>query len=255
MQNLARTIFAFLFLLSCGVVSAQESTDEPSDASIEEEGPETEPADPLETHRAKGGDIIIMKSGAIMSGVQVLRSSTTKYYVFVVEGVAPLEIPRASVETIEYDDVDLVKRKRRKELFPDIQQEYGLEGVELSPALLRKMRTPVTDEALSLEEKDYLELLDQFVSTKNIPVTIHDSIKNMKPENRVWTKELDRNMSLAKFLHKNLLADFPKLHLKYELESITLMTQKAKENMEKAAKEKEEKAQDAASKIKFNLNK
>jgi hypothetical protein len=226
MLFLTRLVFCILFVMLTGVAVAQDELEEVEVGS-----------DPLEAARAKGGDILIMKSGAIMSGVQILRSSPKYYYVHVIDGVKPLEISRRAVVSVEYDDIDLVKQQRREDMFPDVAKEIGRDGEELSPALLRKLRNPITEDVMTFENKDYLEILNDFIEKNEIPLVIHDSVKNMKPENRIWTVELDENLKLVHFLQKFLLRDFPKLHCKYELDSIQLMTQRALEN-EKTEKDK-----------------
>jgi hypothetical protein len=216
---------SFLFIAGIGV--AQEEVEE---IPVEE-------TDPLEAARARGGDIIVMKSGAIMSGVQILRSTPRHYEVHLSDDVEPLKINRRLVQSVEYDDIDLIKIKRREDMFPDVAKELGMDGEELSPTLLRKLKTPITDVELAFEETDYLQILNTFIETKKIPLQIHDSVNNLKPEKRVWSVMLDKRLSLVHFLQKNLLKDFPNLHCKYELNSILLMTQKARENMENAEAE------------------
>ena len=144
MHYLSRSICCTFFILLSGTVIAQDEGEE----VVEE-------IDPLEAARAKGGDILIMKSGAIMSGVQILRSTPTHYEVQIAEGVDSIKVNRRLVSSVEYDDIDLRKEKRRRDLFPDVAKELDIDSEELSPMLLRKLKTPLTDDVLNFEKKDY----------------------------------------------------------------------------------------------------
>jgi len=69
------------------------------------------------------GDVITLKSGKRLAGVQVLRETPMGVQVEFLPGVAPLEIPRKQVASIDYDDIDPLKQRRRKPSKAELREQ------------------------------------------------------------------------------------------------------------------------------------
>jgi hypothetical protein len=188
------------------------------------------------------GDVIYLKSGSTMQGVQVLRGTPEYYEVQLVEGVDPLIVPRRQVERIEYDDVDPIRDQRIKEMFPEPVVIETASGEEVSPELMNQLTAPLPGEPLDLEEQDLVVVLEHIRELTGETVVVDPSIRELPPDARLWTIRTEPDTTLLTLLRERLLEAFPGLALEYMPDKVVVLTKQA----QKARREKPDKKDNKA---------
>jgi hypothetical protein len=199
---------------------AQDVADEITEPEAVEES--LEAADPLEAARAKGGDILFMKSGAIMSGVQILKSTPLQYEVQIVSGVPPLTIPRRQVDRVEYDDIDPARDARQAANRPKPQDQIMTNGKELSPELVEKLIKPIPNGAFKYENRDYIQVFTEIGTKAEVTIIVDVSLRKLPVPSRSWTIEITDRMKLMDVLQKYWMTKFKNGKITYELDKIIL---------------------------------
>ncbi|PCJ55908.1 MAG: hypothetical protein COA73_13175 [Candidatus Hydrogenedentota bacterium] len=216
-----KLIAASLILLAPGyaAIAQQDSETSASDA-LEETN------DALVKARARGGDLVTLTTGAIMSNVQVLRDTPHGYEIQVLEGMAPILIPRKMVVSIEYDDIDPLHEKRKSEMFGKGDDTLA-SGQQLAPELMERLRKPVPGDPIALVDTDLIKIVNQIATRSEVTIAIHPSIENIAPQDRIWSITTNPELTLMQLLEKQLLTKFPTFTIKYELNKLTLITKDA----------------------------
>lgn len=173
------------------------------------------------------GDVLRLRDGMLMSDVQILRTTTSHYIVEVIPEVEPLEIPRSMVESIEYDDYDPVRARRREEMMPDKKEESLISGKALASELVEKLRSPVGGEPIQFENQPVEEVLAELANRTGVKLTVHESVKRIPAANRRWTLDASPDTTLIDLLQHKLLKQFQNLDIVFEYDTIRIMTQKA----------------------------
>ena len=205
--------------------AADASADVPVDA----------PASPLELARAKGGDILVMKSGVVMGGVQIIRSSPLVYEVELISGMDPMVIPRRHVERVEYDDIDPLREKRLRDQAPKLEIELIVDGKELDPEFEKKLKQPVPGTPLEYKEVDYVQVLRQLAQKTNVTITIAPDLKQDTVSSRLWTITITPGMTLLEVLQKHWSARFKSGKVTYERDKVVLKKKNAEPTSEAAS--------------------
>lgn len=193
-------------------------------AAAQEEAPAAEntEADPLSAARAKGGDILIMNSGAIMSGVQILKSTTRTYEIQVVEGAEPIIIPRRQVESVELDDIEPLREARRKANRSSEQDQLMTDGREVSAELRQRLKAPIPNSPLEFDKTDYVTVFNQITNATQVQIVIDPSLADAPPETRQWTITIPAEMRLMDLLQMEWLAAFEDGKILYALDKVIL---------------------------------
>jgi len=188
---------------------AQDEADPPSSSALE-------------------GDAIHLKSGTVMSGVQVLRS-TPQYYVVELElGVEPMQIPRRQVEFVEYDDIDPNLDDLRRELFGDEDEVVEIAtGEKVSGVLRDKLLAPAMPEGANFRNRDFVEILRELRESLQIDLRIHKSIRDRAATQRLWTVEIPPDKTLMTLLREDLTGEFGFVDVLLEPDHILIMTKAA----------------------------
>lgn len=213
-------------VLLSGPGYAQDEADDNDEAAVVEEESETEAADssdPLSAARAKGGDVIIMKSGAVMGGVQILRSTSRMYEIQIIEGADPLIIPRKQVESVEMDDIDPLRDARRAAKYPDEKPEIRVEqGQEMSEELTSKLLAPIPGAPFEIEDEDYIQVIQRVAQATGVTIVVDMSLRDGLPEDRLWTIKIPAEMKLVSLLQDHWDVKFVDGTIKYELDRVVL---------------------------------
>lgn len=225
---------SLLLLLSVTLLSnpatAQEEADadaelEENDGDAGEESTDEEnaaPTDPLESARSKGGDILFMKSGAIMGGVQILKSTPLSYQVELLPGMPPMEIPRRQVESVEYDDIDRAREKRHRESNRSGDEELTADGKELAPEFVAKLNLAIPETPLEFDTADYVQVFTQITQKTGVVITVDSSLLEQLPGTRTWTVTITPEMTLMELLQKKWAVAFPGGRVTYERDMVVL---------------------------------
>lgn len=174
------------------------------------------------------GDSITLKTGKVISGVQILRATPLFYEVEITEGIEPLLLPRKMVEHVEYDDIDPLADRRRERMFPSRKEQRETAGDELEPALMDKLTAPLSSEEMSYEGRDLIEVLDELAKKQGVQIEIHKSVRNVRAERRAWNLTIAPDTSLMSVLQDHLLRDFKFLELEFQFDMIVVITKRAK---------------------------
>ncbi|MFP6584482.1 MAG: hypothetical protein VCD00_18260 [Candidatus Hydrogenedentota bacterium] len=215
----------YTLLVTCvfsAISFAQDEVDPKETPPAESLKFEVPAVDPLEKARGRGGDIIIMHSGAIMSGVQILKSTPTSYDIEVIPGRKPLTIPRRQVKRVEYDDIDPTREARHQANRPKPQDEIMTDGKELSPELVDALIKPIPEAPLTYTNQDYTLIFADITKKSGVTIVIDPSLKRQPPQARLWTVEIPAETKLMHVLQKLWLKKFVDGKISYELEMVIL---------------------------------
>jgi len=201
--------------------SAQdEETPAESDEVVEEEAA---PTDPLSAARALGGDVIIMKSGAIMGGVQIIDKNSKAYEIEIVPGAEPMIIPRRLVESVETDEYEPLREERRRARNPEPELKLMMDdGQEVSPELQKKLLDPIPQAPSKFERKDYIQIFNEIGKLVDVRIVVDQSLVTGLPATRQWSVEIPEDMKLAQLLQESWLPSFPEGKIKYALDAVIL---------------------------------
>lgn len=175
----------------------------------------------------RGGDIIYLKSGTVMSGVQVLRSTPLYYEVQIIEGVDPMQLPRRQVERVEYDDIDPLRDQLEDELFGADEEVTIASGEQVTSELRDKLMNPVTEEPLRYRNEDFVTILQELRDRLGVHLRIHPSIQRLPAARRQWTVEIPPDKTLMTLLREDLVGQFPYAEVIFDSDHIIVMTKKA----------------------------
>lgn len=226
-------LVALLSMLMTAAVSVR--------AQDEEDAIQEEAATPEETTEARlDGDVIHLKSGKILSGVQIMRSTPHFYEVRLVEGVPPLQIPRNQVESVEMDDFDPVRDRLRRELFPEVEVVSLASGEKVTRDLMDKLEGPVSAEALSYQRKDFVAILKDIAADLDVKLRIHPSVQAIQPNRRRWKLETTPETTFMSVLRDDLVSQFDSIEVVFDNDTVSIMTKVAAKKL-RASRDAEEK--------------
>jgi len=183
------------------------------------------------------GDVLHLKSGSMMTGVQILRSTPLNYVVELVPGVEPMLIPRNQVLSVDFDDFDPVRERLKERLFPGSQEVSLASGERVSRALMDKLSAPVSAEPISYNRTDLIAVLEETAERLDVRIRLDESVKQTQPNRRRWTIEISPDTTLMAFLREELVKAFSYLVVQFENDSVIVMTKKAAEGQKPEAQE------------------
>lgn len=191
---------------------------DPADAETEESSAAPKPA---AAPAAPKGDVVTLKNGKVLSGVQVVRESPTKVEVQVVPGVEPISILRRQVASIEYDALapsDVKVGESGGMPAPAPGEGKGETSIELA----QKLGTSVTDEPLELKDRDVLEVVKELAAKVDLPLEILPEVQRMPEQDRTWTATIPAKSSLMSVLREWLPKSFPTLDVEITNDRVRL---------------------------------
>lgn len=183
----------------------------------------------------KGGDKIYMKSGTIMSGVQVIRSNPANYEVQLIAGEPPMLIPRRQVDRVEYDDIDPLLEQMREKMFPKPQEVTMASGERVTSGLRDKLESPVSDEPLVYKDLDVIAVLEDIKAKTQVKLVVDPSIEERGPNQRKWTTEIPAGRTLMAVLREDMMGRFNFIDVILESDTVLVMTKDAAKKRAEAA--------------------
>lgn len=216
-RTLTTNIFTLLIVLATASIHAQDDAGDESVADAE-----TVQNELLEAARAKGGDVLIMKSGAIIGGVQILKRSPLNYEVELVPGMKPMVIPRRRVIRVEYDDIDPTRERNRRRSAPKRDDELMADGKELAPEFAAKLNKPITGPVLDFDQRDYVEVFAELSKKTDVTIVIDRSLRSQPRPTRLWTIKITPEMTLMQILREQWAGKFKTGIVTFELNKVVL---------------------------------
>lgn len=205
------------------VYAQQETPDKKTEQTSSEESAKEQPdtAQPPSEEITLPGDVIYFKSGKKMQGIQVLRELPDKIEVQVNENLEPMFLPRRMIKSIEYDNIEPLREKHKKEILSKQQQsEDIIPGEELSQEFNQKMRAPLSDQTISYNNEGLLKILGELTQKVGVKLEVDESIKTIPQEERIKSFEIPAGTSLYKFLQTDFAAAFPNISITYKYDKI-----------------------------------
>lgn len=168
------------------------------------------------------GDVIKLKGGAELKGVQVLRRTPHGYDVEVAEGVPPLRIPWRQVEKIIFDAYDPLRERRAKQTMSGNPESSLIPGEKLSPDLVKKLSAAISDTPLEYNQRDLVEVLEELSTQLGIAIHVGQPVKDLPPDQRLWTVKLEPGASLMTLLRDHLQKTFAQLDVVYQFDKLLI---------------------------------
>jgi hypothetical protein len=171
------------------------------------------------------GDVIHLKSGAILDGVQVLRRTPNSVIVEVLPGTN-ITIPRSQVVRIDYDAIDPRQQKKDRERMAAMAKQAIVAGQQLDPKMYERMGTDVAMPSLKYEDEDLIEILEELGKRAQVTIDASEGVQAMNPSNREWSLTASSPKTLLKILQDDLIEEFPNLRVDYPYSRVVISTRK-----------------------------
>ena len=172
------------------------------------------------------GDVIVLKSGKTLSGVQVLRRTPLGYEIEVSKGVPPLFLPRTVVKSVTLDDYEPLRERRRLELQPRSQETTG-RGGPIAPELRKKLSAELPGMPHTYRNEKLTDIMKDFAARLQVTLKIDDSIRALRPGAIIWTLNVPAKKTLMRILNEDFPKKFPQLQIVYDFDVIVLITKEA----------------------------
>lgn len=180
---------------------------------------EASPPPQVET---RNDDRITLKSGRVLQGVKIIRSTPFTLVLEVIPAVEPLEIPARQVVSIVYGER---QEDRIDEPAPEVAQASGdtsqiLQAVKISPDLVKKMSAPLKHKTIDFARQDLLNTLRSAGILFGVPVTFGPRLESLPLEKRIVTLSLPEGGSFEDFIRGALARELPWLKVEYRFEVV-----------------------------------
>lgn len=200
--------------------AARESAEKKTGADEKKKGAEgTEAAKPAVPAVEIKGDVVTLKSGAQLKGVQVLSQTANEVEVDVGAGVV-LVIPRRQVQHIQPDDIE---PKRTKQPADASQKGDLFPGNKLKPEVSGKLTAPL-QEPIKYEKTDLVKALGELSERCGVAIVVDEPVKSLSENERLWTIETKPGMNLMGVLQDDFLKKFPALAVVYQFDKLLVTT-------------------------------
>ncbi len=200
-------------------------------------GPPAEPT-PAVTDEAPpppDGDIVTLKTGKKLTGMQVLRETPTSVEMLAMEGVPPLILPRTQVQSIQYDAIDPNKPGWNKQEEEAASKPEVIMGEEVSAEFHRKLTKPLSEnEPVKFEDEGYVRLLRELSRRADVMLEVAEAAKELPVDQRQASFTVKPGTSLLTFLQDDFLKAFPQLAVKIQFDKIILTSKEAAANTAEA---------------------
>lgn len=188
------------------------------------QAPQTPPENTQEAPATRGtestepeGDVIVFRNGRRLTGFQVVHRTSTAVVVRLTEGLE-MTLPMGQIAHIEMDDRSPPPARTREET--DANADMPLHGEKLAPELDQRLRQPLSSDPIVLEDRDFVEVLEEFGARAEVPLHIAEAVREWPEQERTWATEIPAGTSLFSILHDKLLRDFPALAVRYHYDRI-----------------------------------
>lgn len=148
------------------------------------------------------GDVVVFKKGTELRGVKVVRESPMFVEIEYLPGEPYLQIPATQVKEVIYAEKDTESGQVSDEgltLGPDI-----MPGEEVSPEFHKMLTSVMSEDALTFENEDYLNLIQKVCEKAGIELSTDENLKALSKEDRSFSRTVAPNTTVLDFLRKDL---------------------------------------------------
>ena len=171
---------------------------------------------------SRNDDQITLKSGRVLQGVKVIRSTPFKLVLEVIPTVEPLEIPARQVVSIAYGEQQsktvVGPDKEAVEASGDTAQI--LQAVKVSPELVKKMAAPLVQESVDFAHQDLLNTLRSAGILFGVSVTFGPRLESLPLQERIVSLSLPEGESFEDFIRGALARELPWLTVDYRFDVV-----------------------------------
>lgn len=164
----------------------------------------------VEGDEALAGDVLNLRTGQVLRGVQILRETPRAYMIQVVEGVEPLVIPRRQVASVEKNDIEPWSKRYRP--VGEEEADVRIDGQPVPQELVQGLQASLTETPQTFKQADYMMVLRELASSVGLPLEFADSITKLPPARRSWSVTVEPGMNFQQ-LRELLLESFPALEV------------------------------------------
>ena len=175
-----------------------------------------------------GGDILRLKNGTVLSGVQVLRKTPTDYEIEIVAGSVTLSIPRDQVKTVEYDDIEPLEMRSKAATAAGNKPPSEFPGQRLSPELSARLSADISDQPITYDNADLGTILVDLSKRTGIQIEVGQPVLDLPQDQRSWTYDTKPGKTtLFTLLRDDLPAKFANLEAVFLYDKIVITTREA----------------------------
>lgn len=160
------------------------------------------------------GDVITLRTGQVLTGVQILRETPRAYEILVVEGVAPLIIRRRQVASVVKDDYEPLSALNQLPGLKDDRQ--WITAQRIPQELLQVLEAPISNKELRFKEADYVIVLKDLAGRVKLPLVFGKAVTALPEVERLWTVTVEPGMNFVG-VRRILLKKFPLLTAELEV--------------------------------------
>ena len=159
------------------------------------------------------GDIVTLKDGRQLKGMQVLKATPGAYVVEILRGGVTLSIPRGQVASVTYDAY--IPRKDAGQSRVEQPAESLVPGQRLPSDVVGKLSADISEPSLAaFEGADIVDLLAEIGKRAGLSIQCRESLSELSGEERKWTGRIEPGTTLLRFLEDGLKT-FGQLHWEY----------------------------------------
>lgn len=159
------------------------------------------------------GDKIIFKNGSILDQIQVLRRTPLVYEVEVIEGTEPLRLPVKVIQSVEYDDIDLLRMRRRGESIVKGGRPT-MPGQEYSPGLKQSLDIKLEPSPeLVFKDADFVKVLSVLAQKVKVIMEFSPQVLALPQDQRVWSLKVNMGSTLFSILWEELPKKFKNIEV------------------------------------------
>jgi len=207
---------------TCAQETAKDGPDDSDVASADTQQPSGHPPpDPEAVRPAPQGDVIALKSGAVLKGLQIRRETLSCYVVVIIEDSLWLRVPRAQVRSVAYDAYDPPGKRTPESLVAHDRGQVLLPGQMISPHLMTCLTTDISDPPLKCQQTDFLAVLEEVATRARLRINVDESVKAMPHEERLWTYHTPPGATVQSLLD-SLVTDVQSLKIVFREDSVLL---------------------------------
>ncbi len=195
-------------------------------------------ATPGEAPQLLPGDVITLKNGSVLSGVQVLKKTPTDYEVEILEGSVTLSIPRDQVKSIEYDAKEPSEDRARGIDNTGKKTPSEFPGQRISPALSAKLGADLSDQPIVYENADLVDVMNDLSKRTSIAIEVGQPALDIPADQRKWSFQTQPGKTtLFNLLRDAMPNRFPSLEAVFAFDKILVTSREAAQTLNKAPSE------------------
>ncbi|MBL7649287.1 MAG: hypothetical protein JNK74_24175 [Candidatus Hydrogenedentes bacterium] len=170
---------------------------------------------------ARNDDRITLKSGRVLRGVKIVRTTPFKLVLEVLPAVEPLEIPARQVVSVAYGERPSSEpQEARQEPAEKGDTSQVLQAVKVSPDLIKKLSAPLREKSVNFLRQDLLNTLRSAGILFGVPVTFGTRLEKLPVEERLVSVSLSEGASFEGFIRDTLAPELPWLKVEYRFDAV-----------------------------------